>query len=423
MSNNGNTNDRNTSNNNTKTMKFNLNKSVQVTKVFVRENQRLTKNDSIFSMVDTHNPDGKKELFLSSILGTITKLYIHEWDILSYGSIILEYEECLHTITFKNLCCDCGANLNQLKDKIETISSGNGISDPSGDSSLSSLSATMRPVTTVSMEHTVPELRITPEAEKYSIEERDRLLRERKLDLLVDLDQTLLHTTNSSHYYPYSPDVIAYQLNTQSSQTFYTKLRPGVKEFLTNLLPYYQFHIVTFGERLYAHTMAKLIDPNKTFFYHRILSRNECFDPTRKTANLGALFPCGDSMVCIIDDREDVWNYAKNLVHVKPYVWFKDVGDINDIHLPSPPIPSEQLIPPISEKEFEEQLENSEHIVDERMEMDSNALIERTTEEGYQNAIHRGEKRKFDNDNSTNENVEEDEANKKLKEQNDNNNE
>jgi RNA polymerase II subunit A-like phosphatase len=82
-------------------------------------------------------------------------------------------------------------------------------------------------------------------------------------------------------------EVIAYQLSTQSSQTFYTKLRPGVKEFLTNLLPYYQFHIVTFGERLYAHTMAKLIDPNKTFFYHRILSRNECFDPTRKTANLG----------------------------------------------------------------------------------------------------------------------------------------
>jgi len=42
-------------------------------------------------------------------------------------------------------------------------------------------------------------------AEKYSIEERDRLLRERKLDLLVDLDQTLLHTTNSSNYFPYSP--------------------------------------------------------------------------------------------------------------------------------------------------------------------------------------------------------------------------
>ena len=37
-------------------------------------------------------------------------------------------------------------------------------------------------------------------------------------------------------------------------------------------------------------------------------------------------------MVCIIDDREDVWTYAQNLVHVKPYIFFKNTGDINDPH-------------------------------------------------------------------------------------------
>lgn len=42
-----------------------------------------------------------------------------------------------------------------------------------------------------------------------------------------------------------------------------------------------------------------------------------------------ALFPCGDEMVCIIDDREDVWNFAPNLIHVKPYHFFKHTGDIN----------------------------------------------------------------------------------------------
>ena len=133
-----------------------------------------------------------------------------------------------------------------------------------------------------------------------------------------------------------------------------------------------------------------------------------------------ALFPCGDSMVCIIDDREDVWNYARNLVHVKPYVWFKDVGDINDIHLPSPPIPNEQLIPPISEKEFEEQLESSAHVAEERIEMDSHELIERTSEEGFQNASHRGEKRKLDDEREeeSNEKPVNDEGTKKLKEQN-----
>lgn len=35
-------------------------------------------------------------------------------------------------------------------------------------------------------------------------------------------------------------------------------------------------------------------------------------------------------MVAIIDDREDVWNYARNLVCVQPYVYFKNTGDIND---------------------------------------------------------------------------------------------
>ena len=42
-----------------------------------------------------------------------------------------------------------------------------------------------------------------------------------------------------------------------------------------------------------------------------------------------ALFPCGDAMVCIIDDREDVWNNVPNLIHVKPYRFFQGTADIN----------------------------------------------------------------------------------------------
>ena len=34
-------------------------------------------------------------------------------------------------------------------------------------------------------------------------------------------------------------------------------------------------------------------------------------------------------MVVIIDDREDVWNYAPNLIHVRPYHFFQHTGDIN----------------------------------------------------------------------------------------------
>lgn len=48
-----------------------------------------------------------------------------------------------------------------------------------------------------------------------------------------------------------------------------------------------------------------------------------CFNISR------ALFPCGDNMVCIIDDREDVWRHATNLIHVRPYSFFQSTGDIN----------------------------------------------------------------------------------------------
>ena len=34
-------------------------------------------------------------------------------------------------------------------------------------------------------------------------------------------------------------------------------------------------------------------------------------------------------MVCIIDDREDVWSHVPNLIHVKPYRFFQGTADIN----------------------------------------------------------------------------------------------
>lgn len=42
-----------------------------------------------------------------------------------------------------------------------------------------------------------------------------------------------------------------------------------------------------------------------------------------------ALFPCGDDMVCIIDDREDVWQGCRNLVQVKPYFFFQHSANIH----------------------------------------------------------------------------------------------
>ena len=66
----------------------------------------------------------------------------------------------------------------------------------------------------------------------------------------------------------------------------HTKFRPGTIKFLEEISKLFELHICTFGSRMYAHTIAKLLDPEGKFFSYRILSRDECFDATLKTANL-----------------------------------------------------------------------------------------------------------------------------------------
>lgn len=178
------------------------------------------------------------------------------------------------------------------------------------------------------MIHSVPELKVTQAlAERLAKADTERLITDKKLVLLVDLDQTLIHTTNDN--IPNNlKDVYHFQLY-PNSPWYHTRLRPGALQFLANMHPFYELHICTFGARNYAHTIAQFLDEDGHFFSQRILSRDECVNLTSKRDNLKALFPCGDAMVCIIDDREDVWNMASNLIQVKPYHFFQHTGDIN----------------------------------------------------------------------------------------------
>ena len=91
----------------------------------------------------------------------------------------------------------------------------------------------------------------------------------------------------------------------------------------------FEMHVVTFGTRPYADRIVSILDPSGKYFGRRVLSRDESVSPHYKTLNLDWMFPLGDRMVCMIDDREDVWTYAPNLVKVKPYRFFPGTGDIN----------------------------------------------------------------------------------------------
>nr|CAD7412706.1 unnamed protein product [Timema poppensis] len=231
--------------------------------------------------------------------GTVRKLLVREDDIVHPGEGLLKIELCTHPTVMKDMCAECGADLRQEDQQLLNAS--------------------------VPMVHSIPELK---QAQIIGKADEERLLKERKLVLLVDLDQTLIHTTNDN-IPPNLKDVYHFQLHGTSSPWYHTRLRPGTHKFLKEISYLYELHICTFGSRNYAHMIAMFLDHDGQYFSHRILSRDECFSPHSKTANLKSLFPCGDNMVCIIDDREDVWNNAPNLIHVKPYHFFQHTGDIN----------------------------------------------------------------------------------------------
>ncbi|EMP35205.1 RNA polymerase II subunit A C-terminal domain phosphatase, partial [Chelonia mydas] len=224
--------------------------------------------------------------------------------------ILVRLEGCSHPVVMKGLCAECGQDLTQLQSK-------------NGKQNVPLSTAT------VSMVHSVPELMVSSEAtEQLGREDQQRLHRNRKLVLMVDLDQTLIHTTEQHCQQMSNKGIFHFQLG-RGEPMLHTRLRPHCKEFLEKIAKLYELHVFTFGSRLYAHTIAGFLDPEKKLFSHRILSRDECIDPFSKTGNLRNLFPCGDSMVCIIDDREDVWKFAPNLITVKKYVYFQGIGDIN----------------------------------------------------------------------------------------------
>lgn len=144
------------------------------------------------------------------------------------------------------------------------------------------------------------------EAERLEKENAARLLKSRKLSLILDLDQTVVHATwdptvgewmndenNANH--PATKDIRKFTLP-GSSLVYYIKLRqvynlfiralfdccadyafsrPGLSEFLREISQLYELHIYTMGTRHYAEAVAREIDPEDKLFRGRILSRDE----------------------------------------------------------------------------------------------------------------------------------------------------
>lgn len=202
---------------------------------------------------------------------------------------------------------------------------------------------------TVNMTHDNVALLVShDEALRGEEETKKRLLNAQKLTLIVDLDQTVIHTTcertiaewkadpeNPNH--DAVKDVEGFQLADDNvahvaANWYYVKKRPGLKDFFDRMSNKYEMHVYTMATRAYAQAVCQIIDPERKYFGDRILSRDENY--TDKLKSLQRLFYHNTSMVVIIDDRADVWQYSPHLVRVPVFNFFPGAGDINASFLP-----------------------------------------------------------------------------------------
>lgn len=229
------------------------------------------------------------------------------------------------------------------------------------------LSSDSQESASLSVMHSSASVKVSSEeAQRLDTESISHLLSQRKLALVVDLDQTVIHATVDPTVGEWmkdpdnpnfealksvgrfrlgidgeeikddddvdAPKDMASMIRAAKACWYYVKPRPGVPNALSELSKRYELHVYTMGTRSYATCVCKLIDPDASIFGSRILSRDENGSLTRKSLN--RLFPVDHSMVVIIDDRDDVWQRSPNLVSVPPYEFFVGIGDINATFLP-----------------------------------------------------------------------------------------
>jgi RNA polymerase II subunit A-like phosphatase len=233
----------------------------------------------------------------------------------AHQAVIMLLEPCSHAVQLHGLCALCGKDLAMIAGGADTSRA------------------------TIPMDHTLLGLLVAPD-EALRIEQANtsRLLKNRKLSLILDLDQTVIHATvdptvgewmrdPDNPNFPALKDIRAFLLPDSADTVYYVKLRPMLRPFLEKLNELYEMHIYTMGTRTYANEVAKAIDPEGTLFGERVLSRDESGSFSHKS--LTRLFPYDQSMVVVVDDRADVWNWSPNLIKVRPYEFFLGIGDIN----------------------------------------------------------------------------------------------
>ncbi|XP_073007751.1 RNA polymerase II C-terminal domain phosphatase-like 3 [Typha latifolia] len=171
------------------------------------------------------------------------------------------------------------------------------------------------------------------------ITEQNKMFAARKLSLVLDLDHTLLNSAKFAEIDLIHEEILRKKEEQDREKPqrhlfrfqhmgMWTKLRPGIWNFLEKASKLYELHLYTMGNKLYATEMAKVLDPTGTLFAGRVTSKGDDCEPfdgderVPKSKDLDGVLGM-ESAVVIIDDSVRVWPHNKlNLIVVERYTYF-----------------------------------------------------------------------------------------------------
>uniref|UniRef100_J3N8N8 protein-serine/threonine phosphatase n=1 Tax=Oryza brachyantha TaxID=4533 RepID=J3N8N8_ORYBR len=171
------------------------------------------------------------------------------------------------------------------------------------------------------------------------IMEQQKMFAAQKLCLVLDLDHTLLNSAKFAEVEPIHEEILRKKEEQDRERAdrhlfcfhhmgMWTKLRPGIWNFLEKASKLYELHLYTMGNKIYATEMARVLDPTGTLFAGRVISRGDDGDTldsderVPKSKDLDGVLGM-ESAVVIIDDSVRVWPHNKhNLIVVERYTYF-----------------------------------------------------------------------------------------------------
>ena len=129
---------------------------------------------------------------------------------------------------------------------------------------------------------------------------------EKKFCLVLDIDETITHTLKL----PFGD---------------YFLVRPGVKEFLEEMVKYYEIVIFTSSPKSYADNILDKIDINNEYFSYRLYRKHVIYENGNSVKKLNMIGRDLNKIVFVDNLKSNAKYNPNNLYHIK--TWMSDITD------------------------------------------------------------------------------------------------